>query len=108
MRRRIAFLLVTLGLVTACGGGATPTPTEVPTPAPTDVAPPPAPSAAPSGVPAATELPATGRRYKVKSGDTLWALAERFGVSLTALREANPDVEPTKMQVGTILVIPDE
>ena len=28
--------------------------------------------------------------------------------SLKALREANPDVDPTTMRVGTVLVIPEE
>ena len=109
MRRRLAFLLVTLGLVAACGGGATPTPapTEAPTPAPTDVfAPSAEPTAAPSGAPTATKKPATAKTYTVKKGDTMWAIAEKFGVSLTALKAANPDVEPTKMRVGTVLVIP--
>jgi hypothetical protein len=64
MRRRIASLLVTLGLVAACGGGATPTPapTEVPTPAPTDIfVESPEPTVAPSDKPAATASP-VGRR----------------------------------------------
>ena len=36
----------------------------------------------------------------------LLILKKRFGISLQALREANPDVDPTKMRVGTVLVIP--
>ena len=58
MRRRLAISLATLGLVAACGGGATPTPapTAVPTPAPTDIF---VPSPEPSG-PSATAAPAPG------------------------------------------------
>ena len=110
MRRRIAFVLVTLGLVAACGGGATPTPapTEVPTPAPTDIFAPSEPSAAPSEAPVPTNAPATGTRYTVKKGDTMWAIAQEYGVSLADLKAANPDVEPTKMRIGTVLVIPAE
>lgn len=107
MRRRLAIALVTLGLVAACGGGATPTPapTPPPTPEPTDIfveSPEPAPSAEPTAAPTA----AAGTRYKVKKGDTMWAIAQRYGITLKALREANPDVDPTKMRVGTVLVIP--
>jgi LysM repeat protein len=105
MRRRIAILLVTLGVVAACGGGGTPTPalTPVPTPAPTDIfveSPEPTPS------PEATPTPAAASRYTVKSGDTMWAIAQKFGVSLAALKAANPKVDPVKMRVGTVLVIP--
>lgn len=107
MRRRLAISLVTLGLVAACGGGATPTPapTPEPTPAPTDIF---IESPEPTVEPAATEEPtaAAGTRYKVKKGDTMWSIAQKYGITLKALREANPDVEPTKMRVGTILVIP--
>lgn len=108
MRRRLAIALVTLGLVAACGGGATPTPapTPQPTPQPTDIfveSPEPEPTADPSAEPTA----AAGTRYKVKKGDTMWAIAQEYGISLKALREANPDVDPTTMRVGTVLVIPE-
>jgi 2',3'-cyclic-nucleotide 2'-phosphodiesterase/3'-nucleotidase len=107
MRRRLAIGLVTLGLVAACGGGATPTPapTPPPTPAPTDIfveSPEPEPTAEATAEPTA----AAGTRYKVKKGDTMWAIAQKYGISLASLREANPDVDPTKMRVGTVLVIP--
>ncbi len=111
MRRRLAISLVTLGLVAACGGGATPTPapTAEPTPAPTDIfVPSPEPTAEPSQAPAPGETAAAGTTYKVKKGDTMWAIAEKFGVTLKALKAANPDVEPTTMRVGTVLVIPGQ
>jgi LysM repeat protein len=111
MARRSAILLVSLGLVAACGGGASPTPapTPVPTPVPTEVLAPTAePTATATARPAAspTATPAAGKRYRVRQGDTMWAIAIRFGVSLADLKAANPDVDPRAMRVGTVLVIP--
>ncbi|MFH1474273.1 MAG: LysM domain-containing protein [Chloroflexota bacterium] len=108
MHRRFAILVVILGLVAACGGGATPTPAPTETPAPTDIY---LPTEAPaSETPAATEepaaTPAAGTRYTVKKGDTMWAIAQSAGITLADLRAANPDVDPRAMRVGTVLVIP--
>jgi LysM repeat protein len=107
MRRRIVILLVTLGLVVGCGGGATasPTPSQEPTPVPTDIfVESPEPTVATTEAPTASAV--AGKRYKVKSGDTMWAIAQKFGVSLAALKAANPTVDPLTMRVGTILIIP--
>jgi LysM repeat protein len=108
MRRRLAITLVTLGLLAGCGGGATPTPAaETPTPAPTDIfVASPEPTAEPSAAVEPTAPAVAGQRYKVKKGDTMWAIAQEFGVTVAALKAANPDVDPQKMAIGTILVIP--
>jgi cell wall-associated NlpC family hydrolase len=45
--------------------------------------------------------------YKVKKGDTLWEIAKRYKISLTALKRANPKVVPRRMRVGQIIVVPD-
>jgi LysM repeat protein len=109
MRRRLAIVLASGIFVAACGGGATPTPSPgTPTPEPTDIfveTPEPSVAPLPTEGPVGTEAPA-GQRYKVKKGDTMWAIAQEFGVSLAALKAANPDVDPQKMAIGTILVIP--
>jgi LysM repeat protein len=47
-----------------------------------------------------------GTEYVVVHGDTLGKIAKRCGVTLSALRAANPGVEPTKLKVGQKLVIP--
>ncbi len=44
--------------------------------------------------------------YQVQPGDTLSAIAQRFGVSLQALMEANGITNPDEIYVGQILRIP--
>lgn len=58
-----------------------------------------------SGGSTASNPPADGS-YVIQSGDTFDKIAKKFGVSTTALMEANPDVEPRRMRVGQKLVIP--
>ena len=45
--------------------------------------------------------------YSIQSGDTLSAIAKRFGVSLNALLAANPTVNPRALQIGQKIIIPD-
>lgn len=47
-----------------------------------------------------------GTEYVVVHGDTLAKIAKKNSVTLTALKEANPGVEPTKLKVGQKLNIP--
>lgn len=56
-----------------------------------------------SGVVEATSHTATpqGRWHSVTKGDTLWALAQRYGLSLTQLITLNPQIKnPNLIQVG--------
>ncbi len=54
----------------------------------------------PKGAPTATE-------YLVVKGDNFYTIAKKFpGVSVSDIKAANPDVDPTKMKVGQKLVIP--
>lgn len=46
------------------------------------------------------------RPYKVKSGDFDWILAKRAGVTLAALKAANPGVNLAKLQIGQTIRIP--
>jgi len=46
-----------------------------------------------------------GQGYTVQAGDTLAAIAARFGIALEALRNANPGVGDTPAP-GTIIVVP--
>ena len=44
--------------------------------------------------------------YVVKSGDSLWALSRRFGVSVEAIAQANQLSDPSLILVGQALLIP--
>lgn len=56
---------------------------------------------------AETPLPSpTPFTYIIQSGDTMGALAQKFGVPLDALIAANPNVSPNAMSVGQTLFIP--
>ena len=61
----------------------------------------------PAAAPAAGATDAGGESYAVKSGDTLSKIAKHHGVSLKALRAANPKIASTDhIHVGDKLVIP--
>ena len=60
----------------------------------------------------AAEAKAEGRTYTVKSGDTLWKIAEKMygsGGKYMKIFEANTDLleNPDKIRPGQELVIPD-
>src|SRR5918912_4382380 len=50
--------------------------------------------------------PAAARTYTVADGDTLWALAHRFGTTTDALVQANHLDDPDHLALGTQLVVP--
>jgi len=50
--------------------------------------------------------PGTGAEYVVQKGDTFSTIAKKSHVSVKAIAEANPTVEPTKLQIGQKLHIP--
>jgi len=50
-----------------------------------------------------------GRRtYTIRSGDTFSAVADRFGITLEDLIEANPDVDPTGLVEGDVINLPED
>lgn len=79
------------------------TPTGTPAPAPTPSAPPPTPT--PTAVPTPKPAPAV-RTYRVQSGDTLGAIAARFGVTVSALANLNNISDPSLLPIGQVLRIP--
>lgn len=50
--------------------------------------------------------PSTVTEHKIARGDTLDKLAKRYGVTRKAIQDANPMVEPTRLQIGKTLQIP--
>ncbi len=51
---------------------------------------------------------ASAGQYTVRSGDTGSKIARQFGVSLTALLNANPGVDWNRLGVGQVLAIPGQ
>lgn len=48
-----------------------------------------------------------GTIYRIQPGDTLYAVARRFGLSLARLLSANPDIsDPNALQIGQPVCIP--
>ncbi len=78
----------------------TPIPTPTATPIPTLTATPP-PSAEPTPTPAPTPLV-----HRVRRGETLTGIAERYSVTIEAIRKANGLQDPNLIVVGQLLVIP--
>lgn len=49
---------------------------------------------------------APARTYAIRSGDTLGAVAERYGTTVEALLAANPGIEPSALRVGRRIRLP--
>lgn len=108
--KRFALVCVAGLAVTACGGGSSDTnpnqfgPGEDATSTPTrtsDVA---GATTGPSTSP--TTAPTPTGTYTVVSGDTLWAIAEQFSTTVDALVAANNLADPSAIQIGQVLTIP--
>lgn len=59
------------------------------------------------GAPTTPIDPGTGTEYVVKKGDTLSAIAKRYGTTVDALLKANPNIKnPNLIKVGQVIIIP--
>jgi LysM repeat protein len=90
----------------AATGQQKPVPTSVPSPS---VAPTPgSSSSAAQATPPPPAAPATKatRTYKVKAGDTLIAIAAKFGTKQQAIKKLNGITDPSTLKIGQVLKIP--
>lgn len=44
--------------------------------------------------------------YEIQKGDTFWSLSKEWGVSVDDIQDANPGVDPTKLEVGDCIQRP--
>ncbi len=64
------------------------------------------------GTPVASATPEPGEpgvcgdTYTIQSGDTLYDIAVRCGVDFEAIKEANPEVDPTALHPGQVINVP--
>ena len=83
----------------------TPTPTIAPTPTPSPSASAtPRPTASPT--PSASPKPSPVKKYKVKPGDNLDGIANRFGTTTRVLMDLNSITNPNLIKIGQILKLP--
>ena len=82
----------------------TPVPTPEPTPTPTpEATPPPEPTPDPaSGSEGAAE------EYTIVAGDTLLDIALDRGVNLDDILELNPGLDPDALQIGQVILVPQQ
>src|SRR5262245_53699890 len=57
-------------------------------------------------VPPPTTPQVTGTDYKIQKGDSFATIAKKFNVSVKALTDANPGLEPTRLQIGQTVHVP--
>ena len=77
-------------------------PTNELPPPPTNLVPPPPPANANVG-----ELPpASPTEHIIQKGETFAVLAKKYGVSVKAIQQANPGVDPTRLKIGQKIAIP--
>ncbi len=112
MRRFIIALMVLASVWLAGCGQVVEAPTPTIASLGVTLAPPtpsPSPAMTPTDTPAPTATPApspTPVIYVIQSGDTLLAIALKFGVSVAAIQETNAIVNPQSLQIGQELIIP--
>ncbi len=96
-----ALIVVSITLVTACGGSS-PLDIRTPTPGATATRP-----AAVQQSPTAVASPSPqSNEYTVQSGDTLSEIAAQFGVTVDEIVQLNNLSDPNQIAVGQTILIP--
>src|SRR5690606_1109606 len=72
----------------------------------TPIAAQPATPAAPAARDTAAADPAAPRTYPIRRGDTLDGIAKRLGLTVRALLDANPGVNPRRLMPGQVIRLP--
>ena len=93
---------------------ATPEPTDTPEPVATPTQPPPTPQPTPvatpeptpASEPTPTSEPAAAIEYEIVAGDTLSDIAVTFDVTVEAILELNPGLDPAALQIGQTILVP--
>ncbi len=64
------------------------------------------PSPAPEVTADAADAPETVTRHRVRRGESFSVIADRFGLTIDELLQANPRVEPSRLRAGQWIVVP--
>jgi LysM repeat protein len=96
----------TLNATPGSPSAAAPSPTPLSTPAATAPPETAAPTAKPTKAPSTPKPVASFRTYRVESGDTLSAIAARFGTTVAVLVDLNNLSDPGRLSVGQVLRLP--
>ena len=59
-----------------------------------------------SVTPPPTGCPTGSFAYTIRSGDTLWLLAQRYNTTVEAIMRINPGIDPNNLQIGQVICIP--
>lgn len=60
-------------------------------------------------VPPVAPVAPAANTYTVQKGDTLWSIAQRFlgdGKRWREIVEVNPGLEPSKLKIGQVIMLP--
>lgn len=103
--------LASPGATTAAAASAEPAPSSPASEAPVITGRPiasaaPSASSQPTSAPASAQPAGSGSTYKVRSGDTLSAIAPRFGTTTKVLMNLNKITDPSKLKIGQVLRLP--
>lgn len=60
----------------------------------------------PTSAPASAQPTGSGATYRVRSGDTLSAIAARYGTTTKVLADLNKIADPAKLKIGQVLRLP--